>query len=385
MFEPLADLDRHAAERPDQVALATPRQSYTFGQLQTASVAVSARLHEAGVRQGSVVAVDLPTAVEWIVDLALFRLAATSVSIRGVKDPGSLGPDVLITAPGRRAVASRLVVEVDELWLDHSVALAPDAPPVSDFAGDETIFRLILTSGTTGGAPKAAAYSVGALRHRSAGQHAHWTDARPELTLIGLSTTGGFHAAIACLRLGVPYLAVDGIDADALRLAATQNIEVLCGSPAQITSAIRVIADAGITFPALAEVRLAGAGPSAALLELIIATFGAPVQGVYGSTEGGGVSQLWLQPGGNRFEVGAALTGVELEIVDDLGMPLPTGTEGLVRYRTLGLVSGYLVDGIVEPFPDGWFVPGDLGTLSADGALVLGGRDSELFNLGGVK
>ncbi|MEQ1737388.1 MAG: hypothetical protein ABL886_13410, partial [Rhodoglobus sp.] len=29
--------------------------------------------------------------------------------------------------------------------------------------------------------------------------------------------------------------------------------------------------------------------------------------------------------------------------------------------------------------------PGDIGTLSPDGTLVLGGRESELFNLGGVK
>ncbi len=338
------------------------------------------------MRPGHLVAIDLPTALEWIVDLALFRLAATSVSIRAVT-PGPLALDALITSPGRRSTprTSAIAIEVDELWIDASVARQPDAPPAAEFAGDDAIVRVILTSGTTGGVPKAAAYSVGALNYRAAEQHAHWTDGRPELTLIGLSTTGGFHAAIACLRLGLPYLATDLINAESMRFAAAQAIEVLCGSPTQVALAIQVLEKESITLPALKEVRLAGAGPSAALLTNIVLTFGTPVRGVYGSTEGGGISQLFLQPDGDRFAVGRLLAGVDLEIVDDRGMPVPHGTEGAVRYRTPGLVSGYLVDGTVEPFADGWFVPGDRGTLTPDGSLVLGGRESELFNLGGVK
>lgn len=384
MFEPLADLDRHAAERPDHIAVATPRRSFTFAELRSASSAVAARLHDAGVRPGQLVAVDLPTALEWIVDLALFRLAAVSVSVRAVADAGPIGADALITAPGRRATPSDLVVEADELWLDGAISRAAEVTAV-DFAGEDAIFRLILTSGTTGGTPRAAAYSVRALAYRSAEQHAHWTDGRPELTLIGLSTTGGFHAAVACLRLGVTYLAVDRIDEESMRFAAARRIEVLCGSPTQIAHSIQVLLSAGITLPSVTEVRLAGAAPSAALLKLIAETFGASVRGVYGSTEGGGITQRWLEVDADGYAVGAALPGVELEIVDGTGVRLPPGTEGAVRYRTPGLVSGYVVDGKVEPFLEGWFVPGDVGTLTAEGSLVLGGRESELFNLGGVK
>jgi long-chain acyl-CoA synthetase len=56
-----------------------------------------------------------------------------------------------------------------------------------------------------------------------------------------------------------------------------------------------------------------------------------------------------------------------------------------VRYRTPGLVDGYLVGGDIEPLPGGWFVPGDRGRLTAHGSLVLAGRESELLNIGGVK
>ncbi|HQJ35602.1 MAG TPA: class I adenylate-forming enzyme family protein [Rhodoglobus sp.] len=385
MLEPLADLDRHATERPDSPALCSPRRQFSFAQLRTAVLAVAARLDRAGVASGTLVGIDLPTALEWIVDLALLRLGARSVSLRGVTNPGPTELDALITDPGRRAAPAALTIEADDLWLDSAIARGDDPPPVADFGGDDAIFRLILTSGTTGGVPKAAAYSLGALEYRSAEQHVHWTDGRPELTLIGLSTTGGFHAAIASLRLGVPYLAVDRIDAETMRFAAEQKIEVLCGSPSQVARAIHAARDADIELPSLTEVRLAGAGPTAGLLALIAEHLRVPVRGVYGSTEGGGISQRWFDAESDLSAAGVPLPGVELEVVDGSGMPVPPGVEGAVRCRTPGLVSGYFVDGHVVPFEDGWFTPGDRGTLTTDGELVLGGRDTEIFNLGGVK
>ena len=384
MLEPLADLERHAAEQADAVAVATPRRNYTFGQLEAAVRAVSARLDTAGVTSGHLVGVDLPAALEWIVDLALMRLGACAVSLRGVAEPHALGLHALITEPGRRSTPSPLVVEVDELWVDGAVARDPDAPAPASW-NDDAIVRVILTSGTTGGTPRAAAYSVGALRYRTAEQHVHWTDGRPELTLIGLSTTGGFHAAVACLRHGIAYLALDRIDAETMRFAASQHIRVLCGSPTQVANALHALVAANIGLPALEEVRLAGATPGAGLLRLIADTLGVPVRGVYGSTEGGGISQHWYELDGDRHTVGVPLPGVELEVVDQEWMPVPVGTEGLIRYRTPGLVSGYLVNGRLVPFVGGWFVPGDLGTLAPDGGLTLGGRESELLNIGGVK
>lgn len=368
MFEPLADLERHAAARPHDLAVVSPDRSYTFVALRERSHAVAAWLGATGLGPGSTVGVDLPASLEWVVDLALFRLGARSVSLRAVQNPGDLRVDALITDPGKRAAPAGSVFELDGPFIDSLPAAAIEP---RDFA--DSIFRLLLTSGTTG-TPRAAAYSVNAMRYRLETGHVHWTTERPELTMIGLSTTGGFHAALACLQLGVRFVSIDRIDEPSLRFVAEQGIEVLCGSPTQVAHAVHVMLEHGITLPTLQQVRLAGAGPSDALLRLLTDTFGVPVVGVYGSTEGGGVSQLVLEPGGDRFAVGTPLPGVELEVVD-----------GLVRYRTPGMVDGYLVDGVVETLPDGWFVPGDLGTLDADGSLTLGGRDSELINLGGVK
>ena len=129
---------------------------------------------------------------------------------------------------------------------------------------------------------------------------------------------------------------------------------------------------------------MAGASPSPALLKQIEGTLAVPVRGVYGSTEGGGVTTRMLHSGDDPADVGEVLPGFELQVVDDAGTPVAPGTPGTVRYRSPGMVSGYLEDGTVVPFPGGWFSPGDTGALHGS-ALVLAGRTAELINIGGTK
>ena len=129
---------------------------------------------------------------------------------------------------------------------------------------------------------------------------------------------------------------------------------------------------------------MAGAAPSPALLRQIESTLAVPVRGVYGSTEGGGVTMRMLHSDDDPSDVGEVLPGFELQVVDDAGSPVPPGTPGTVRYRSPGMVSGYLEDGTVVPFPGGWFSPGDTGTLQGR-SLLLAGRTAELINIGGTK
>jgi acyl-CoA synthetase (AMP-forming)/AMP-acid ligase II len=80
------------------------------------------------------------------------------------------------------------------------------------------------------------------------------------------------------------------------------------------------------------------------------------------------------------------LPWVELEIVDETGQQLPAGSEGLIRYRTPQLAENLKHPGS-DSMPgsrDGWFYPGDIGSL-ASGILRFGGRSSDVINRGGVK
>lgn len=384
MISPLADLERHAAERPDSIALSSQARTFTFSELLLAVDATAIRLRKEGVAPRNLVALDLTPALEWVFDLALMRLATVSVSVRGVASTGPLRPDVVIAGPGYSGVPAPLTLAVDDLWIAGALSRASGPPPAVKYPRTDSIFRLMLTSGTTG-MPRAAAYSLQALEFRSKGLHRYWTDGRPELNFMGLSTTGGLHTAVAALHHGQAFRAVSRIDADALRFAASEGVQVLCGSPAQIAMALDVVTQHDIALPAVREVRMAGAAPSARLLRLIAAQLGVAVRGVYGSTEGGGVTTRMLHPDDDLANVGPALPGIELQVVDEAGKPVASGTEGTIRYRGPGMVSGYLVGSTVTPFARGWFEPGDVGMLDAHGNLVLSGRSSELLNIAGVK
>ncbi len=78
--------------------------------------------------------------------------------------------------------------------------------------------------------------------------------------------------------------------------------------------------------------------------------------------------------------------GCEAQVVDDQDRPAPIGETGIVRVRTNG-VSGYLGDEQTSRafFRDGFFYPGDLGVLRADGRLSLQGRVTDVINVLGDK
>src|SRR5262249_30251067 len=63
------------------------------------------------------------------------------------------------------------------------------------------------------------------------------------------------------------------------------------------------------------------------------------------------------------------------------------GREGLLRIRSEYAVDRYLGEpaGSERVFRDGWFHPGDLATLDAEGLLVITGRDKTVLNIGGDK
>lgn len=107
----------------------------------------------------------------------------------------------------------------------------------------------------------------------------------------------------------------------------------------------------------------------------------------YGSNEAGHLTlarppDVFSTPG----TVGRSLPGVELQVVDAEGQILPAEQLGHVRVRGAGMIDGYLGDAASTrlSFRDGWFYPGDMGLLTADGQLVHRGRADEMMIVNGV-
>ena len=51
------------------------------------------------------------------------------------------------------------------------------------------------------------------------------------------------------------------------------------------------------------------------------------------------------------------------------------------------MVDGYVgnPEATARAFRDGWFYPGDTGSLTADGMLIIRGREASVLNIGGDK
>ncbi|MDB5539359.1 MAG: hypothetical protein JWQ89_1086 [Devosia sp.] len=106
----------------------------------------------------------------------------------------------------------------------------------------------------------------------------------------------------------------------------------------------------------------------------------------YGATECGTIAFAGPGEHDEAEAVGPPVRGLELQIVDPAGAPLPPGTTGLIRLRVDGMTSGYVGDPqeTQARFRDGWFYPGDVGMVRADGNLIVQGRSDDMMILNGI-
>jgi long-chain acyl-CoA synthetase len=108
----------------------------------------------------------------------------------------------------------------------------------------------------------------------------------------------------------------------------------------------------------------------------------------YGQTEAGPRVTTLRGPdaAGRPGSAGFPIAGVTVDVVDDAGLPLPTGLAGEVRVRSPGTMLGYYrqPEKTAEVLTANGLLTGDLGRLDADGFLYLVGRRRNLILTGGI-
>lgn len=172
----------------------------------------------------------------------------------------------------------------------------------------------------------------------------------------------------------------------ALELIESEGITVFPGVPFNY----RLMADSPADAD-LSSLRLcftAGMAMPRETFEAFGERFGVLVRQLYGSTETGMIAaNLSDDPVGTFESVGAAVKGVELEIVDDDGDPLPAGEIGEVTVASAAATDGYgdLPELNALAFRDGRFYTGDLGRIDHHGMLYIVGRKKLLIETGGFK
>lgn len=143
----------------------------------------------------------------------------------------------------------------------------------------------------------------------------------------------------------------------------------------------------GVLFPHLRRLLISGEAFFANEIDDFKAALTPNLIGYYASSEGGGISVL--QP--HDFDqhgasVGQAAFGVDVSVVDEDNKEVAHDEPGRLRYRGPGVARQTLNESGKKnpPDPDGWFYPGDLASLGADGFVTLRGRASDTINRAGV-
>ena len=84
--------------------------------------------------------------------------------------------------------------------------------------------------------------------------------------------------------------------------------------------------------------------------------------------------------------VGLPIPGIEVKVVDDAGLPLPSGTPGELIVKGPNVMQGYLnkPDDTAKTLKDGWLYTGDVATLEESGHIRIIDRKKDMIIIDGL-
>ena len=160
----------------------------------------------------------------------------------------------------------------------------------------------------------------------------------------------------------------------------------LAGAPVQVQGLLAALPAGFLPQPEL-SVHLFGSRTPRPLKDELSRRLTSGVFNVYGSTEAGLIAHAPASQLPDEEAVGFVAPWTRMQIVDEDDAPVAAGETGRVRIQGPDCATAYLDDpeASAQAFRDGWFYPGDLGSVAADGLFRLAGRSTEVMNLGGEK
>jgi acyl-coenzyme A synthetase/AMP-(fatty) acid ligase len=381
----------HCRYQPPAAAICAPGKGIgliSYGRLERFVHNITRRAMRIGLAKGDIAAINVEDPIfEAAITLAFIRIGVVTYYIRGRQLPLDFRTHAIITdTPLPTAITGRIIL-VDLSWTEGD-GIAPD---LSEAVGAEDGCRLILTSGTTGN-PRAVVLSHKLLLARIA---RHQTVFGPRLgpcsrilSDLSLATSLGFQFLVYTLcRGGIFFL--PGSDVETTFDSMEKfNVQALVCSPSGMMNMLTHYDAYSFYQSSLDVVICAGDVLAKSLSDRARARVSSNLVSVYGSTEASMTATAPAQALARLHgSVGYIAPGIEVEICDHSDRPLPCNSEGMIRVRSDFAVASYFGNPAEsqQAFRDGWFYPGDIGTLTTDKILTISGRQKTLLNVGGDK
>ncbi len=377
--------------------------SISHSELDAAADEVAAGLTAQGVHRGCVVALLMPSTVDYVVCyLALARLGAVTAGINPGLTPPEVEACLATLSPELTLVSGDLSDSVPD---GHATqVLAPGdsphevagplrvrgagAPPALPNDDDRPVC-ICFTSGSTG-LPRGAWFTNRQLKAIS------------ELDTGG-AWGGGGHAisptqfAHVGFMTKLPWLLASGRTTHllgrwsagpVLRLIAEHRMPAVTGVAPQIALMLRHPLMSELDFEAVKAIVVGGAASSPGLVREAREKFGAGYSIRYSSTESGGVglaTDLQADDDEALHTIGTPRPGVEASVRSPDGEPSPAGEIGELWISSPAVMSGYWndPDESARALKEGWLRTGDLALTDDQGRFRLAGRLKEMFIRGG--
>jgi len=392
----LADLIRHhARRRPAHLAVVARDRSWDYATFDAAVDTAVLRLLARGVGKGDIVGIALGDTPEHLA--FLFGIARAGAVIlpmdkrwtEGEKQRVArhFGAKLTLIDAGDPAIGGVACEPVElPLAIDRSARDRVPPPPVDRDLG----LVLSLSSGTTG-RPKGPLITHRNMVHRfliytitlTMSEHDRFACASP----MYFSGSRGFTMCELYFGGTVVLLPPPVAPADLIR----EINDFGCASAFIVPTIIRRLIDAssgtGHCLPKLRLLISTGAALFPEDRALALERIAPNIINFYGSAEGSGISALTsAHPADKSRTAGAIVWGTEVRVVDADFNDVPRGVVGRICYRSGGSAHEYYGDPEAsrQAFRDGWYLPGDVGFVDADGFVTLTGREKDMIIRGGV-
>jgi amino acid adenylation domain-containing protein len=392
-----------AARAPAAVALEHGARMLSYAELESAALALAARLHGQGIGRGRRIAVALERGAVMVVALlgvlhagaAYVPLDAELPAARREHILRDAGVDALLVDDARAAAAwapaGLVLIEVDVAGVPAPTAAPLPVPEPHDLA------YVLYTSGTTG-LPKGVMVEHASVTNLLLAMRTA-VAMQPDDRVLALTTLG---FDIAALELFLPLIGGARIvmadravarDPFALaRLIAERGISLAQATP----TTWRMLLDSGWRGAPSMRALSGGEALSSALAAALLPRVGA-LWNVYGPTE----TTIWstlqrVTPASTEEAAGVAIgrpiANTCVYVLDALGNSVPVGVVGELHIAGAGVARGYVgMDELTaqrflpDPFVPGqrMYRSGDLACWDAHGVLHHRGRNDSQIKLHG--